>query len=245
MNNNSRILVFLFLFVMGIFVLPSITSCGKGGEATKAGFNTQLEILNLSPDLNPVTLYVDYLLQNSGTQYSYPNSSGYFYLNALDTPIQIRSALANATNIISLSPSIGANHKYTLFITGLNSNTTVTPIFTVDDTTAIPEIGFGKVRFVNAAIVANAQTASTGLDITANGTTAFSNILYKQVSNYVPIPAGNYNFLVTQHNSTVIISSTFLQNTTIQDGRLYTLYTYGVVGQTDSLAFGAGILTNR
>jgi hypothetical protein len=244
-KNSSRVLVFLFLFVLGIFVLPSITSCGKKGAASNVGLNAQLEVLNLSPDLNPISLYVDYLLQNGTTQYAYPQPSGYFYLNSVDTPIQIRSALNNATNILSLSPVINQNHKYTLFIVGLSGDTSIFPIFTEDDTTGIPPTGFGKIRFVNGAVVPNVPATGSGLDITANGTTAFSNILFRQVSNYVQLPAGNYNFNITQHSATVVLASTFLQNTTVQDGRLYTIYTYGVVGQADSLAFGAGILTNR
>jgi hypothetical protein len=247
-RKNNRLLILLSLIVFGVFLTPFITSCGKGGEASSAGLNTQLEVVNLSPDLNAVVLYADYLLQNGTVQYTYPFPSGYFYLNTNTPPLQIRTALVAATNVITLSPTLASNHKYTLFITGFMADSALTPIFTEDDSTSIPNIGFGKVRFVNASLQLGVPVAKTGLDLAVNGvsTPAFSNIQYLGVSAYQQLPAGNYNFLINQTGSTVIISSTFLQNTPIQDGRLYTIYAYGeVVSQADSAAFGAGIITNR
>ena len=36
-----------------------------------------------------------------------------------------------------------------------------------------------------------------------------------------------------------------LPNITIQDGRLYTMYTYGLAGHTDTLAFGTRVIVNK
>lgn len=237
-QRNNRGLVFLSLFVTGVFLMPFISSCGKGG-ASKVGYNVQIQILNLSPDVHPVNLYVDFLKQNT-TPYYYPNPSGYFYLNSIDTPLQIRSASVTTTNLLSIDKNMVANHKYSLFITGLASDSTITSIFTYDDTAAIPQPGFGKIRFVNASL------PNTALDVTANGTLTsnFHNIAYKQISNYVQMPAGNYSFQVTATATPGAALST-LQNATIQDGRLYTLYTYGIALHSDTSAFGMQLLINR
>lgn len=238
-KKNNGTLLFLFLCIAGMFLIPYLSSCGKSGQATNVGLNTQLNILNLSPDVHPVNLYIDFIKQGVNT-YTYPYPSGYFFLNSIDTPIQIRSALVSTVNLLSIDYALKANHKYSLFITGINADSALTYIFTADDTTAIPNVGFGKIRFINACV------QSPALDLAANGTTAFTNVKYKAITNYIQLPAGNYNF---QLNPTGVpgklLPNTSVQNTTIQDGRLYTLYTYGVVDRVDSAAFGANVLTNR
>jgi hypothetical protein len=237
---TKKVSVFLFLFITAVFVVPFIASCGKGGQASAVGLNTQLEILNLSPDLQPVNLYIDFIQQGTNA-YSYPFGSGYFFLNSIDTPLQIRSSARTTTNLITINPVFAANHKYSLFITGLYSNGTDTSIFTYDDTASTPAVGFGKIRFVNASLPAE------NLNVLANGTIAFNSIPYIHVSKYVQLPAGDYNFQLVATSAPGFVLSTpnLPQTTTIQDGRLYTLYSYGIVGHTDTSAFGATLITNR
>jgi hypothetical protein len=235
-KNNNRSLVFLFLLITVVFIIPFVSSCGKGGAASSVGLNTQLEILNLSPNLQPVTLYIGYIKQSTST-YTYPYGSGYFYLNSIDTPLQIRSAYYTNVNYITHDYNFKANHKYSLFIIGLLPDT-ITPIFTLDDTVTNPITGFGKVRFVNASM------QNTNLDVSANDTVAFPGVTYKTVTNYVQMAAGNYTFKVNQTGTPgTIIGS--IPSTPIQDGHLYTIYSYGIVGKTDTSQFAIQILTNR
>jgi hypothetical protein len=237
---------FLWLIMATLFLAPYISSCGKSGNASSVGLNVQFEVLNLSPNIQPVNLYLGFIKQNTNP-YSYPFSSGYFYLNSIDTPLQIRSASTTlaSSNFFTINHlGFQANHKYSLFITGLynasdTTQSTLTTILTTDDTASIPPVGFGKIRFVNGAI------QSTGLDVTANGTSAFAAIKFAQVSPYVVLPAGNYIFQVTQTGIPGTILSTSLGSTTIQDGHLYTLYSYGIPLRTDSSAFNTGLITNR
>ena len=239
-KRNTRLNGFLFLIISWVFLMPYLSSCGKATQGSAAGLNTQLEILNLSPNVGPVYLYLGYILQNSTTYYTYPFPSGYFYLATIDTPLQIRSASAATFNLQTISnPGFTANHKYTLFITGqYSADSTVSLVLTKDDTTATPAVGFGKIRFINLAI------PNTSLDVIANGTTVFSNIGFKVPSVYKQVPVGSYAFSFVPTGTTGALSTT-LTTATIQDGRLYTLYSYGIVGRTDTSAFNAGILTNR
>lgn len=230
----------ILLFILAVFVTPYLSSCGKNaGQASSAGLNVQLEVLNLSPDVHPVNLYMHFIKQNS-FPYSYPGSSGYFYLNSIDTPLQIRSAAATTTNLISINKiPFAPNHKYSLFITGQFSTDTVYAVVTQDDTAKTPSVGFGKVRFINLA------TPATPLNITANNTNAFVNIGFDSISRYIQMPAGNYIFQVAATAAPGTFFTTSLGTTTIQDGRLYTLYSYGIVGRTDTSAFNAGVIINR
>lgn len=219
--------------------MPFIASCGKNNTTVAPTTNTQLQVVNLSTDLLPVNLYIN--LQKRNAQYSYPTPSGYFSLGAFDTLFQIRrTATGNnnsSVNELSIDTTLKSNVKYTLFITGFKATNSIFPIF-VSDTSAAPTSGRGKVRFVHA-------TAGNNIfNVFANGTAVFTNQAYKNVSKFVEMPAGNYNFKIYDQSSTTTILSE-LPSVTVQDGKLYTLYCRGIVGRTDTAAFGMGILNNR
>ncbi|MGZ3763841.1 MAG: DUF4397 domain-containing protein [Mucilaginibacter sp.] len=244
-RNNISFSVFIFLFLTVFVVMPFISSCGKSGTVSPSALNVQYQIVNLSPDLGSVDLYINYKKVNTSS-YFYPNSSGYFFLTSVATPFQIRpgtslvqGTVVSTSNIFSIDSVLKPNLKYTLFITGLAKSDSLAYIFTTDNTAPLPAIGRGKVRFLNAS------PRSQGFDVAVNGTNVvpFSNLQYLKLSNYVELPAGNYDFQIFPHASTTVLKE--LQNVTIQDGRLYTLYTYGLVGHADSLVFGASVLTNK
>ena len=213
-----------------------MASCGKTAVSPAAS-NIQLQVVNAGPDILPVNLYINFTLQNT-TPYAYPNASGYITPTTIDTPIQIRTAETSGGTFFNLDYVLKPNTRYTLFVTGLRvDQNTSTPIFTVD-TAAVPTVGRGKVRFVNAS------PRSPGLDIYANGTLAFSNQAFRAVAPFIELPAGIYDFKIFNAGTNTNVINDF-PNITIQDGRLYTLYTYGIIGRTDTSAFASSILVNR
>jgi hypothetical protein len=238
MTNNKISILNLLLFIPGLLLAAVITSCGKQSSNSPAGLNIQYQILNLSPDLFPVNLYVDNQPVNLITNpFVFNINHGYFYVPSVDTPYQIRTALVSGATLFSRNDVLKSGLKYTLFITGANGDHSVTQIFTVD-TASAPIFGRGKLRFVNAS-----PTATAGLDIVANGTQAFSKVPYKTISKYIELPIGNYDLQIRATGSTNILKE--LPSVTIQDGRLYTLYSYGYTTRADTAAFNAAVLTNK
>jgi hypothetical protein len=234
--------IFISLTLSGIcffFIFCFISSCGKGKTVLPVTSNTLYQVINLSPDLLPVDLYIDLTKRNSSS-FTYPNPSGYFSLASIDTPFQIRSSSVTVStgNIIAIdTPLLKSNVKYTLFITGLRSNNSIKYMLTID-TSATPTVGRGKVRFVNAS------PGSTPFDVTANSTLAFGNQPYRNVSKFIELPAGTYDFKIMLTGSSANVISD-LPGVTVQDGKLYTLYCRGIVGRTDSAAFGMSVLTHN
>ena len=243
-ERNKGLSAFLYLFVIVFLAMPFISSCGKKSNVGPSS-NIQYQIINLSPDLGSVDLYINFNKVNTSS-YFYPTASGYFSLTSIDTPFQIRpgatitpGTVPPSVNIFNLDNILKPNTKYTLMIVGFNALDSLDKIFTVDTTTVQPVLGRGELRFINAS------PSSTGLDLAANGYTnpMFSNVPYKQVTSYVQLPAGTYSFQIYSHGSTIALQNP--ESVTIQDGRLYTLYCYGLAGRTDSLAFGTGVITNQ
>jgi hypothetical protein len=242
MEHKNRVMVFLSICFGSLLVLPFIASCGKNdGGVTPANSRITMQVVNLSPDLQPINLWVGYVKQNASA-FSYPSPSGYFSLTSIDTPIQIRSysPTISTGNFIVRKDILRPNVRYTLFVTGLRNDTNaanrVTSIFTVD-TTSNPTPGRGKIRFVNAS------PKSLGFDITANGTMAFTNLAYTGVTPFKEVPPGTYEFRIMPAGSSVVIST--FRDVIVQEGKVYTLFCRGVAGGADSVAFGTGIISNR
>lgn len=232
-------MVFVFMCCAGIMTISFITSCGKNaGSISPATSHIEFQVVNLSPDLHPVSLYIGTYKQNNQS-YSYPNPSGYFSITNVSPPIQIRSAVSteSAVNILSIDTLIMHPYfKYSLFITGLKSDSTVTSFLTTD-TAGPPPAGRGKIRFVNAS------PHSSAFDVSANDVIAFQNQPYKNISDYILIPPGNYDFKIMPAGQKTVIST--YPKFTVMDGKVYTLFCRGVAGGADSVAFGTGIITNR
>ncbi|HEY9004163.1 MAG TPA: DUF4397 domain-containing protein [Mucilaginibacter sp.] len=241
-NNNRGISIFLSLFGLAFLVAPFISSCGKGPSTNASVLNIQYQVVNLNQGLGSVDLYVHYIKVNTSS-YFYPNSSGYFNLPSIDTPFQLRpgtSIVAGTVppsyNILARNDKLVPNTRYTLMVMGLDSSS-VYNVFTVD-TSSVPSQGKGKVRFINASPNNLGQVT-----VTANDTTAFAGVPYKTVTKFIQLTAGTYDFKMYQAGSTNVIFDK--PNVTIQDGRIYTLYCYGLANRTDSLAFGSGFITNK
>jgi hypothetical protein len=250
-RNYGGLKALLFLVLSGLLIIPFISSCGKGsvnsGSATAQ--NIRYQVVNLSPDIGPISLYVDFR-QYNGLSFFYPQANGYFVLSSVDTPFQVRSSPIQLTGSIVTSQiyfphidnTLHPNFKYTLFVYGFLADTLHYSLMT--DTSGAPPLGYGKVRFFNAS------PSSGAFDIYANGKTSsqLKNLQYGQVSPYVAMPAGNYTFQVypagANINSSAAGAVGSYPNLTILDGRLYTMYTYGIVGHTDSLAFGIRGIAN-
>jgi len=243
-RSNISLSVFLSLFGFVFVGMPLISSCGKTNTVNPST-NIRYQIINLSPDLGSVDLYLNYQKFN-GSSIFYPTSSGYFTLPSVITPFQIRpgstlvpGTVVSTANLFVIDSVLHANRRYTLFIAGLANTTpdSLSYLFTKDDTASNPTTGRGKVRFINAS------PRSKGLDVVANGTAAFTKQLFLKPSSYLELPVGNYDFQIYPTGTTATVLSD-LQNVTIQDGKLYTIYTYGLAGKADSLAFGSAVISN-
>ena len=239
-KSNRNLLIWVFLLFAGGFLLTNMSSCGKAGNASPTGLNIQYEVLNLSPDLGPINLFVNFTQVNAvGNPFIFGVKQGYFYVPSTVTPYQFRSGLSSGSPIIPLNSYqvLQSGAKYSLFITGSFLSNSLDTIFTID-TSLAPKTGYGKLRFVDAS-----PLATGGLDVYANGTLAFPGVVYGKHSDYLSLPAGNYDLQIDAKGTTTILNEQPL--VTIQDGRLYTLYAYGYTNVVDSASFTSAVITNR
>lgn len=226
----------LMLLLLAVIIVPFMASCGKTSDGTVNSYNSQLVMANLSQDVGPVDLYINNNIQNGTTPYRYPTASAYFFLNTIGYPIQIRSNGGNKSTLLTTDSVPNRNAKYTLFVTGIKNDGNLKYVFVVD-TSTLPVVGRGRIRFINTS------PRSSPLDVYANGTIAFKNIKLDSCTKFIDVPVGDYNFTIYANGDFSTILNTFRQ--TVGDGKLYTIYTYGIVGRTDSAAFNSGVITNK
>jgi hypothetical protein len=237
-KNKWEITGWLFAAAAGLWLTSVISSCGKAPISNPQGINIKYEVLNLSPDAFPLDLYIDFQIANT-TPYTFSVNQGYFFLPSTDTPylIRVHQTGGGGALLTKRSDVLKKGAYYSLFITGNVATNSLTTIFTVD-TSSIPTVGRGKLRFVNAS-----PTGTDGIDVYANGVKAFSKIVYPKFSDFIELPNGNYDLQINSSSSNTILQT--LKNIQIQDGRLYTLYSYGYNNRIDSAAFNSAIITNR
>jgi hypothetical protein len=237
----------LLIVILLAFILPVLVSCGKNSAVAPSTSTTKLLVVNASPDVLPLYIFIGNLqlgtsvnnATNNLSTFKYPTPSTYY--SVYSGPQTTRIANYKNATLFSFNDTLQTNVNYSLYFVGLATSTAPADapdyIFTAD-TSAIPTLGSGKVRFINTS------ARTTGLDVYANGTLAFNNVLFKGVSKYIQLPAGIYSFKINPTGTPASVLTT-LPNITVQDGRLYTLFTYGLVGRTDSAAFTAAVITNK
>ncbi|RFZ95129.1 DUF4397 domain-containing protein [Mucilaginibacter conchicola] len=240
-KNNSGVMVYLILFIAGIMIVPMFSSCGKGEGVSSSNNNARLGVVNLSPDVLPFKLYGRYIVQGTNS-YSYPFASSYTLINVADTPIQIRTAQTannvNPTNLLTLTGGLLRNTPYTLFVMGLLKDNSLTSVLTVD-TSSLPANGRGKIRLVNGI-----TNVPSGINLTLNDTTAFRKVNFKGNTQFIEVTAGTYNInIVPNNNPTKPLTG--LTNFTILDGKMYTIFSYGLSSSTsDSVSYGINTILN-
>lgn len=96
-----------------------------------------------------------------------------------------------------------------------------------DPALTVPE-GMLMLRFAHLA------PGAPNVDVTLpNGTRVFSNVAYRQVSDYIPVNPGTYTFQLRPAGSGAVVLN--VPNIRLLPGRLYTIYAVGFAGGTPGL----------
>ena len=167
------------------------------GPATEAG----VRVVHASPDAPSVDVLVDDAQVLSSVPYL--GSSSY-----LDVPAGSRNVKVNAagssTTVIDADFPVTAGIDYTVIAGGLVAD--IAPIVLEDDRAA-PPAGNVKVRAVHAAPSAPAvdiYVTAPGADLEAE-TPALTGVPFGAASDYLTVPAGDYQVRVTPAGSTTVV----------------------------------------
>jgi len=216
---------------IALLSLTMFSSCKKDDNDDLYGnASAEVNLINASPDAASAQLYVADVLRTP-TAISYGQESGYNKTYAGDQNVVIKSA--NGQALSSSQTQLDAMGKYSFFLVGQNNKL---DMITVTDDQTAPASGKAKIRFVNAS------PNSTSVTLAVGNTVIASNQDFRSVSSSTEITAGVYTLTLTNatNNTTTVVTT---PNTTWESGKIYTVYAKGLVGNTSTIMFGAGILS--
>jgi hypothetical protein len=211
----------------GLLGLTLLSSCKKDDPYDfEDTIGAEVNFINASPDAGSARLYVEDVLRTT-TGVNYGEASGYKKTYLGDQDVDIRSTSGEST-LTSSHVQFDANNKYTFLLVGQNSSLGL--LYFTDDVAA-PAAGKAKIRFVNAAPNATAATLTSA---TAVLTTQQN---FRGIAPSTEVTAGAY--VLSAVSGGVPSARTTV---TLESGKIYTVYTKGLVGGTGNAAFGVGVV---
>ena len=204
-----------FLPILFIGVASAFTSCKKdnsnGGSATTA----KVKIVNAADGSASQDLYIDNVKLDASAV-AYTQSSDYFTENAGSHSAKFTNTGSTTANV-AFNVTLQADSSYTIYYTG--SNATQGSIVTTNNLTA-PSAGMARVRIINLSTAA-AANIDFGLSATSKLVT---NLAYRAVSAYNTINANTALYLYAAGSIDAMLN---IPATTIQAGKIYTIYISG------------------
>lgn len=235
----------LFCIMPGfVFMMYVLASCnGNSTTVSPSSSTTKLVVINASPDVGPIQAYINtYVLgittgtSAQRTYFRYSTTPVYYSIGTGLLTLQLRTENSKIQYSSDTVTTV-SNRGYSLFMVGLAAKDSITSLLVKDDPTP-PALGKGRMRFINVS------PRTQGMDVYVNGALGFTKIAYKGISPYIELPAGIYDFKMTATGSAAN-GLADLPRITIQDGKVYTLYSKGMVGRIDTAAIGLNIITNK
>ena len=174
----------------------ALAACGDDEDGA-----ARLRVGHFSPDAPAV----DVLVNNTQvlTNVSYTQASAYLDALAGSANIQVR-ATGTTTTVINATVTLEEDTDYTVL--AVNRLAQIEPLVLEDDNTP-PAAGQAKVRVVHGAPGAPAvdvYVTTTTADINT-ATPTLTNVPFKGVSSYLPVPAGTYRVRVTPTGTKTVV----------------------------------------
>ena len=194
----------LRLLTLGFAVAALAAGCSDDDSNTGPATDAGVRVVHASPDAPSVDVLVDDAQVLSSVPYL--GSSSYLEVPSGSRNIKVNAA-GTSTTVIDADLPLTAGTDYTVIAGGLVSD--IAPIVVEDDRSA-PATGNIKVRAVHGAPSAPAvdiYVTAPGADLEV-ATPTLTSVPFGAASDYLEIPAGDYQVRVTPAGSkTVVIDS--------------------------------------
>jgi hypothetical protein len=171
---------------LAITVLAALLAMGSA--AAQAPASGRVRIMHASPDAPAVDVFVDG--QKAVTALAFPANTGYVSLPAgpHDVAVFVSPSDGSGTPVLKATLEVAAGKDYTVLAVGRLADSSLA-LLPLEDNNAPPARGNAHVRLIHASPDAPA------VDVVNAGTNTkvFSNVPFKGVGTYTPVPAGTYN----------------------------------------------------
>jgi len=221
-------------------VLFSLASCDDDDDVMEAE-NARVLVVHASPNAPGVDLLVDNNKVNTSAL-TYPNNTGYLTVADGNHNIKV-NATGTSTTVINADVNLVKDMNYTVF--AYDVVTAIKPLVLMDNL-ATPASGKAHIRFMHLSPGAPAVTV--GVLNGANFTPLFSNRAFETAATatanqaFIPVDAGTYTVQVRVAGTDNAVLT--VPNVSLQNGKIYTVFARGIVGN-DVAPLGASVILHN
>ena len=185
--------------------------------------SSYIRLLHASPGAPAVDVYANDML--IAQNLAYRGFTPYLKVDPGEYRVAVYPTGTKTNAVIDTKLSIPPYTIYTVAAIGQLPNLSLLPV--LDPRITIPP-GMVMVRFVHLSPDAPAVDITTG-----DGTPLFTNVSYKHISNYIPVPPGTYTLQarITGTDDFVL----HVPNVTLQPNRFYSVYAIGLAADEPTL----------
>jgi hypothetical protein len=184
----------------------------------------RVRVVHASPDAPAVDVWVDGSIVFEGV--GFEEITDFAEVPAGTYNVQVVPSGATSPVVIEADLPLMAATDYTVVATDLLAN--ITPIIlTADGST--PTEGNAWVRFLHAS----PDAPAVDIAVADGGPVLFSNVAFQQFSEYLPVPAGNYDLEARVAGTMTVALS--LPGVAVEDGGVYTAYATGLLADVGAL----------
>jgi hypothetical protein len=232
-NSTKKISTLFKTLLAGIFLTSTIVACSDKDDNIIIIPKSTVSVTQASYDVEALDLFVN--KEKTKANFEFTHTLNYVDLLAGKNSITIKEA-GKADTLLTSEIDFKEGKTYSIFIA--NTIEDIEYVLIEDNLTA-PKEGEAKVRFVNMS------PESTNLDILVKDedTNLFENAEFKAASSFKELTPGTYTFEIKQADSEDVLFS--LEDVKIEKGKIYTIWTKGIVDGTDAAEFGAKVIVNK
>jgi hypothetical protein len=200
-------------FAVALALVAAATVFAALPTSAQTANTGRVRVMHASPDTPPVDIFVDG--QKAVTALAFPNNTGYVALPAGSRNVKVFVSPSDGTGDPALEANlnVAAGTDYTVLAVGQVGAGTL-ELLPLQDNNALPASGNAHVRLIHAG----ADAPAVDVAVAGTDTKIFSDIEYKEVGTYTPVPAATYNLEVRPAGSTDValaINGLALANRTV------------------------------
>ena len=194
----------------------AVSACSDDKDVTSPATTAELRVVHASPDAPNVDVLVDNTV--ALTNVAYKGVSTYLQVPSGSRNLKVR-ATGTTTVVIDATPALDEGTAHTVIATGPVAS--IAPLLLTDDLTS-PAAGNVRVRLVHASPAAgNVDIYVTGTtDDLTTATPTLANVAFRDVSDYLEVPAGTYRVRITPAGSKTVAID--VNNVTLTAGQVRT-----------------------
>ncbi len=212
-----------FPAVTALFALLALSFALTTGVGAQAADTGRVRILHASPDTPPVDIFVDG--QKAVTALAFPKDTGYLSLPAgkHNVKVFVSPSTGTGTPALQADLDIVKGKDYTVLAVGEVGKSTLA-LLPLEDNNVLPAAGNAHIRLIHAS----PDAPAVDVVVAGTATKVFSNIAFKGVGTYTPVPANTYNLDVKVASSGATAKT--ITGLKLNDRTVYTAVAVGLAG---------------